>query len=222
MAVPLNLPGRTSRAWAACTNPSRLVNSFQQRAPGHIDRGALLLRLCRCVCSARCSCRGRRCRLRSGRLLLGGRLAFSFLFTPFALRCATSPGSSMPPPHKNIRLHVSKYIGQSSYFITLCCAFRRPVFANSENASWLIANLCTQSALYRICVRAYCVMPDHFHGLFSGIDLSSDLLAFIKTSSIKPRANIYTDFNSRCGKRNFTITFSGNATILHAWPDIFG
>jgi putative transposase len=86
----------------------------------------------------------------------------------------------MPFPHKNIRLNPAKYIGQSLFFVTFCCAHRRPVFANSKNATWIIENLREQSIAYRIAVHAYCVMPDHFHGLFSGIEPASDLLAFVK------------------------------------------
>ncbi|HXQ25078.1 MAG TPA: transposase [Candidatus Acidoferrales bacterium] len=86
----------------------------------------------------------------------------------------------MPFPHKNIRLHPQRYIGQSSYFVTLCCAGRRPVFATSKNAVWLIEILRKHSISHRFAVHAYCVMPDHFHVLVAGLDPSSSLLAFIK------------------------------------------
>ena len=82
--------------------------------------------------------------------------------------------------HKNIRLHPVSYIGQSSYFVTLCCAGRRPVFANSKNAAWLIEILRKYSTAHRFTVHAYCVMPDHFHALVSGLDPTSRLLPFIK------------------------------------------
>jgi len=86
----------------------------------------------------------------------------------------------MPFPHKNIRLRPFKYVGQMSCFITLCCAGRRPAFADARNALWLIHNLREQSIAFRFAVHAYCVMPDHFHGLFSGLEATSDLLAFVK------------------------------------------
>ena len=82
--------------------------------------------------------------------------------------------------HKNIRLHQVKYIGQHSYFVTLCCDRRRPVFANGPNAVWLIEKLREQSIAYDFAVYAYCVMPDHFHGFFFGLEPTSDLLAFVK------------------------------------------
>jgi putative transposase len=49
-----------------------------------------------------------------------------------------------------------------------------------KNAFWLIKNLRGQAIAFRFAVHAYCVMPDHFHGLFSGLEPSSDLLAFVK------------------------------------------
>ena len=86
----------------------------------------------------------------------------------------------MPFPHKNIRLHRLSYVGQSSYFVTLCCAYRRPVFANSKNAARLVEILRKQSTAHRFAVLAYCVMPDHLHALVSGLDPTSSLLRFIK------------------------------------------
>jgi putative transposase len=86
----------------------------------------------------------------------------------------------MPFPHKNIRLNRLRYLGQSSYFVTLCCAHRRPVFANSKNAARLVEILRKHSIMHRFAVCAYCVMPDHFHALISGLDPTSSLLAFIK------------------------------------------
>src|ERR1019366_5886138 len=86
----------------------------------------------------------------------------------------------MPFPHKNIRLDRLRYIGQSSYFVTLSWARRRPVFANPENAAWFVEILRKQSNAHRFAVRAYCVMPDHFHALVSGLNPTSSLLAFVK------------------------------------------
>ena len=88
--------------------------------------------------------------------------------------------SRMPFPHKNIRLHSAKYVGQSTYFVTLCCARRHPAFANPKKAAELVVKLREQSIAQRFEVHAYCVMPDHFHGLFAGLDLASDLLVFVK------------------------------------------
>ncbi|MGO9591856.1 MAG: REP-associated tyrosine transposase [Candidatus Acidiferrales bacterium] len=98
----------------------------------------------------------------------------------------------MPFPHKNIRLHPANYLGERSYFVTLCCASRRPVFTNAKNAAWLIEILRGQSTAHGFAVHAYCAMPDHFHALAAGLNPASDLLAFVKnlklTTSLEYRA----------------------------------
>jgi REP-associated tyrosine transposase len=86
----------------------------------------------------------------------------------------------VPFRHRNIRLRPANYVGQRSYFITISCAGRRPVFANPSNADWLIDVLRKQAATHRFGVTAYCVMPDHLHALVSGLNARSDLLAFVK------------------------------------------
>ena|SRR5579863_9512661 len=82
--------------------------------------------------------------------------------------------------HKNIRLHPSKYEGMHSYFITLCCAARRPVFADSNHASWIIAKLAHYAIEHGFAVHAYCVMPDHLHALVMGRNETANLLTFLK------------------------------------------
>jgi putative transposase len=86
----------------------------------------------------------------------------------------------MPYPHKNIRLHSGFYVGQASYFITICREGRRPLFGNYGRAAWLIDVLRRESASHRFAVYAYCVMPDHFHMLVLGLDDRSNLLEFVK------------------------------------------
>jgi len=102
----------------------------------------------------------------------------------------------MPYPHKNIRLHPAHYLGERSYFLTLCCASRRRVFANPKIAAWLIEILRRQSNVRRFAVRAYCVMPDHFHVLVTGLDAASDLLAFVK--NLKVTTSL--EYRARCGE----------------------
>ena len=89
--------------------------------------------------------------------------------------------SAMTFFHKNIRLDHHKYAGQHSYFITLCCERRCPVFANSRNAVWLVEKLREESTAFPFAVHAYCVMPDHLHALVTGLEPTSDLLAFVKS-----------------------------------------
>lgn len=86
----------------------------------------------------------------------------------------------MPFPHKNIRLRTDSYLGQRGYFVTICCAHRRAVFAETAIAKQVLEILAKHAATHQFAVYAYCVMPDHFHMLASGMQPSSDLLAFVK------------------------------------------
>jgi putative transposase len=109
----------------------------------------------------------------------------------------------MPFPHKNIRLHRVSYKGQSWYFVTLCCAGKRPVFANAKNAAWLVDILRKQSCAYRFAVQAYCVMPDHFHVLVSGLDPTSSLLAFIKNLKLTTSREYQRNFGEVLWQKKF-------------------
>jgi REP element-mobilizing transposase RayT len=106
--------------------------------------------------------------------------------------------TNRPYPHKNIRLDSWRYVGRSSHFVTICCDGRRRLFANPARAAWLLDILQLESSAHRFVVSAYCVMPDHFHMLVSGLDEGSDLLGFVE--SLK-RASEY-QFRSR--ERNRT------------------
>jgi putative transposase len=98
-------------------------------------------------------------------------------------------------PHKNIRLHATKYIGAQWYFVTLCCASRRQIFADPKHARWIIETLRERSSNHRFLVHAYSAMPDHLHVLTLGADQSSDLLRFVK--NFKQRTAY--DFRKQCG-----------------------
>jgi REP-associated tyrosine transposase len=111
--------------------------------------------------------------------------------------------SRMPFPHKNIRLHRFSYIGQSSYFVTLCCAGKRLVFANAKNAGWLVEILRKQSSVHRFAVQAYCVMPDHFHILVSGLDPASSLLPFIKNLKLTTSREYQKNFGEALWQKKF-------------------
>ena len=98
-------------------------------------------------------------------------------------------------PHKNIRLDASKYLGARCYFVTLCCASRRPIFANPKHAHWIVEILRVISMDHRFLVHAYSAMPDHLHLLTLGADQSSDLLRFLK--DFKQRTGF--DFRKQSG-----------------------
>lgn len=82
--------------------------------------------------------------------------------------------------HKNIRLPAGHYTGQRWYFVTLCCADRRPVLAKPKYAAWVINQLRQHSRANHFAVHAYCAMPDHLHALVFGLDSTSNLLVFLK------------------------------------------
>jgi putative transposase len=82
--------------------------------------------------------------------------------------------------HKNIRLHPARYIGRLMHFITICCEHRRSVFTVEKRALWLIGILKRHSTRHGFAVDAYCVMPNHFHALVTGLHSRCNLLAFVK------------------------------------------
>ncbi len=85
---------------------------------------------------------------------------------------------------KNIRLHASSYIGQQSYFVTLCCFDRKPIFRNQDICVWLLDIFRTECAARGFAAHAYCIMPDHFHFLGEGIEPTSELLNLVKSFKI--------------------------------------
>jgi putative transposase len=82
--------------------------------------------------------------------------------------------------HKNIRLPADHYRGPEWYFVTFCCENREKIFHNQTLCNWFMKNLQSMAPLHRIAVHAYCLMPDHIHLLLQGLDVTSDLLKFLK------------------------------------------
>jgi putative transposase len=111
------------------------------------------------------------------RRLVSRHIAFSWSGGTMALLSL----AAMSFRRKPIRLHPLRYVGQLSYFITFCCARRRPVFADARLAAWFVRILREHANVHRFAVHAYCVMPDHFHALLYGLDPSCNLLALVKT-----------------------------------------
>jgi putative transposase len=104
---------------------------------------------------------------------------------------------------KNIRLHPSRNRGRALFFITLCCEARKHVFSESRYALSLIDQLKLLATKYKFKVHAFCVMPDHFHGLVEGTAPECDLLLFVK--SLKQTTSL------ECSK----------GTRLHLWQKKF-
>ena len=85
----------------------------------------------------------------------------------------------MPFQRKKIRLPASRYSGKQTYFVTLCCEDRRPVFTTESLGHWLVLELLKSAAQERFAIHAYCLMPDHIHLLVEGLKDSCDLIRFI-------------------------------------------
>jgi putative transposase len=87
--------------------------------------------------------------------------------------------------HRNIRLPRNEYLGKKAYFITVCCANRRPAFTSPRVCSWLLRILKNEAESRQFAIYAYCVMADHLHFLVGGLALESDLKAFVKSFKLK-------------------------------------
>ena len=105
---------------------------------------------------------------------------------------------------KNIRLHPTHYLGRGWYFITLCCESRRPAFSTGKNAQLVIDGLKTAANKCHFAVRAFCVMPDHFHALVESVAGASDLLLFVSNF-----------------KRVTSLKFSGGSGVAPLWRKKF-
>lgn len=81
---------------------------------------------------------------------------------------------------KRFHLPRDSYLGCQIYFVTICSAYRRPVFNNFQLAATIIAILKAHAALSHFLLHAWCLMPDHFHALVEGATESSDLFAFVR------------------------------------------
>jgi putative transposase len=78
------------------------------------------------------------------------------------------------------RLDGVSYVGYQRYFVTACCAFRRPLFCNAALATRVIDQLLHNAALCDFAVLAYCLMPDHLHALVEAESEQSDFRMFVK------------------------------------------
>lgn len=89
------------------------------------------------------------------------------------------------PARESTRLKAFNYIGQKSYFVTICCFRRKTIFLNAELSHWLSGLLRSESVARSFNVHAYCVMPDHLHFLAEGFEATSDLRLLVKGFKIK-------------------------------------
>ena len=86
---------------------------------------------------------------------------------------------------KNIRLHPVNYRGLQNNFVTICCFQRKEVFLDIKRGAGILSLFRGECAYRNFAAHAYCLMPDHFHFLVEGLDVTSDLLNLVKSLKIK-------------------------------------
>ena len=86
----------------------------------------------------------------------------------------------MPIKRKSTRLPQENYLGQRSYFITVCCDQRHPHLASPSSANMVISILLDVTHKQHFLVHAYCSMPDHLHFLIHAVAIDANLLRLMK------------------------------------------
>ena len=78
------------------------------------------------------------------------------------------------------RLPSVSYVGVQRYFLTICTAFRRPVFVTDATVDACLMELRATAVLFDFGISAYCFMPDHLHALLTATSDQADFKAFVK------------------------------------------
>lgn len=86
----------------------------------------------------------------------------------------------MPVNKKIARLSPPNYLGQQSYFVTICCDQRASRFQEPAIARRVITLLQESAASHPFLLHAFCFMADHAHLLVEGIHKRCDLREFIR------------------------------------------
>jgi putative transposase len=84
----------------------------------------------------------------------------------------------VPLYNKYPRLPAENYLGCRTYFVTICCAERHPVFTDHSIGRATLAKLTDTAAEYGFSLHAYGLMPDHLHFVAEGTTDASDLVKF--------------------------------------------
>ena len=87
--------------------------------------------------------------------------------------------NSATNPRKSHRLPRTYYLGQRSYFVTICTKNRTKIFTRDPTALPAISILQHTCAHNNFMLYAYCFMPDHSHLILNGTHRTSDLIALI-------------------------------------------
>ena len=77
------------------------------------------------------------------------------------------------------RLACFDYVGSYRYFVTLCTADKRPVFAGNFDYGLAVGVLSRVAGRFGFDVLVYCFMPDHLHLFLEGSG-DSDLKEFVR------------------------------------------
>jgi REP-associated tyrosine transposase len=85
----------------------------------------------------------------------------------------------VPLYNKYPRLPTENYLGRRTYFVTICCAERRPVFTDLPAGHETLSKLFALAAKHGFSLHSYCLMPDHLHVVAEGTTDGSDLLKFV-------------------------------------------
>ena len=72
------------------------------------------------------------------------------------------------------------YVGPNRYFLTVCTRSRLPVLVEAATAAIVVRQFLCISSEQHFKAIAYCVMPDHFHGLVEGLEVDSDFKSLIR------------------------------------------
>jgi putative transposase len=83
------------------------------------------------------------------------------------------------------RLSRPNYLGQQSYFVTICCDLRRAHLADHRVATRMTTLLHECVARQNFQLHAYCLMPDHLHLLAEGTTPHSNLRELVRVFKLR-------------------------------------
>ena len=108
------------------------------------------------------------------------------------------------------------------YFITICCESGRSAFTKIESVGPLIEQLKVASARRQFAVRAYCVVPDHFHALAQSLSEESNMQSFVRYFKQMTSSEYSLRTGKKSGRRSFTIIYFERRIHRRPWLGISG
>jgi len=116
--------------------------------------------------------------------------------------------------NKPARFPYRDYLGHGVYFLTICCAQRRPLLAVSSTAESVLQTLLRSANAASFSIHAYCLMPDHIHILAEGTLPACDALEFVR------RFKQQTAFHFKQTARQLLWQSSYYDHVLRSYDDI--